>query len=104
MSKAITAEIIQPIKEKLENHPIYQAVSTLEDLKSFMEHHVYSVWDFMSMTRVVNSGVRTFRTTFHEKLGSAFATYSSNAARNASASKISCAGQIRSSGVFKVFF
>lgn len=51
MTKEITSEIIFSFKNQLENHPIYDAVSTIEDLQCFMEHHVYSVWDFMSLIK-----------------------------------------------------
>jgi len=51
MPKQITSDIIFSFKNQLENHPIYEAVSTIEDLQCFMEHHVYSVWDFMSLIK-----------------------------------------------------
>ena len=51
MPKQITSDIIFSFKNKVENHPIYEAVSTIEDLQCFMEHHVYSVWDFMSLIK-----------------------------------------------------
>jgi len=51
MSNQITSDIIISFKNQLENHPIYDAVSTIEDLQCFMEHHVYSVWDFMSLIK-----------------------------------------------------
>lgn len=57
MSTVITADIIQPIKNKLECHTIYEAVSSIEDLKCFMEHHIYSVWDFMSLVKYIQSAV-----------------------------------------------
>jgi len=55
MSKEITSEIIQSFKFKLENHPIYEAVATIEDLRCFMQHHIYSVWDFMSLIKYLQS-------------------------------------------------
>jgi len=51
MPKQITSDIIFSFKNKLEHHPIYEAVSTIEDLQCFMQHHVYSVWDFMSLIK-----------------------------------------------------
>lgn len=51
MPKEITSDIIFSFKNQLENHPIYEAVSTIEDLQCFMQHHVYSVWDFMSLIK-----------------------------------------------------
>lgn len=38
-------------KEKIINHPLYKHIKTIEDLKIFMEHHVYAVWDFMSLLK-----------------------------------------------------
>jgi hypothetical protein len=55
MAKEITSEIISSFKERLENHPIYEAVASIEDLQCFMEHHVYSVWDFMSLIKYLQS-------------------------------------------------
>lgn len=52
---AITSEIILSFKSRLENHPIYEAVASIEDLQCFMQHHVYSVWDFMSLIKYLQS-------------------------------------------------
>jgi len=57
MAKEITSDIIHNFKNQLENHPIYEAVSTIDDLKCFMEHHIYSVWDFMSLIKYLQSEV-----------------------------------------------
>lgn len=53
MPKTISSDIISSIKQQLENHAIYEAVESLEDLQCFMQHHVYSVWDFMSLVKYV---------------------------------------------------
>jgi len=50
----MTADIvaaIRPHRARLDIHPIYDAIATPEDLRVFMAHHVYSVWDFMSLTK-----------------------------------------------------
>ena len=57
MQNQITNELIASFKNELENHPIYEAVSTIEDLRCFMEHHIYSVWDFMSLIKYLQSVV-----------------------------------------------
>lgn len=57
MSKQITTEIIVSFKNQLEEHPVYEAVATIKDLQCFMEHHVYSVWDFMSLIKYLQSVV-----------------------------------------------
>jgi len=58
---SISSDIIQSFKQQLENHPVYAAVSTLEDLRIFMQHHVYSVWDFMSLIKYLQSTVAPCR-------------------------------------------
>jgi hypothetical protein len=57
MPGTITSDIIVSFKEQLENHPIYEAVSTIHELRCFMEHHVYSVWDFMSLIKYLQTEV-----------------------------------------------
>lgn len=55
MPAEITSEIIDSFKTQLETHPVYESVATIEDLQCFMEHHVYSVWDFMSLIKYLQS-------------------------------------------------
>ena len=57
MSQQITSEIIESFKNQLEDHPIYEAIATLDDLQRFMQHHVYSVWDFMSLVKYLQGVV-----------------------------------------------
>jgi hypothetical protein len=48
---------IESLRIKLEAHPIYAAVQTLDDLRVFMQHHAYSVWDFMSLIKYLQNEV-----------------------------------------------
>jgi len=42
---------IRHLRDTLNRHPVYQAVQNLDDLRVFMAHHVYAVWDFMSLLK-----------------------------------------------------
>lgn len=44
---------ISAIRQKCVNHPVYAAVQNLEQLQKFMEHHIYAVWDFMSLLKAL---------------------------------------------------
>jgi hypothetical protein len=55
MAREISSDIIDSFRDALDRHPVYGAVSSIEDLRCFMEHHVYSVWDFMSLIKYLQS-------------------------------------------------
>jgi hypothetical protein len=57
MAKEITSEVILEFRNRLDSHPVYAAVTSIKDLQCFMEHHVYSVWDFMSLIKYLQSVV-----------------------------------------------
>jgi hypothetical protein len=44
-------ELIAPLREKIVRHPVYRSISTVEDVRIFMEYHVFAVWDFMSLLK-----------------------------------------------------
>ena len=42
---------LEPLKDKLRNHTLYNNIKDVEDLKIFSSAHVYAVWDFMSLLK-----------------------------------------------------
>ena len=39
------AQNLEPLKNKLRNHSLYNSIESVEDLKIFTNAHVYAVWD-----------------------------------------------------------
>ncbi len=42
---------LKPIISELHSHRVYEKIKEVEDLQIFLEHHVYAVWDFMSLLK-----------------------------------------------------
>lgn len=40
-----------PYKTKLVENELYSQVNSIEDVRVFMQHHVFAVWDFMSLVK-----------------------------------------------------
>jgi hypothetical protein len=50
-------EHIEALREELNQHPIYGDLKHLQDLQIFMAHHIFSVWDFMSLVKYLQNSI-----------------------------------------------
>ncbi|WP_338872833.1 DUF3050 domain-containing protein [Spirosoma sp. SC4-14] len=44
---------LEPLRQQLTNHPLYASVQSTDDLRLFMQSHVWAVWDFMSLLKAL---------------------------------------------------
>jgi hypothetical protein len=46
---------IEPLRQEIINHPVYNQINSVDDLKIFMRFHIYAVWDFMSLLKTLQN-------------------------------------------------
>jgi Protein of unknown function (DUF3050) len=44
---------IEPARQKVIGHPLYHQLNTPDAVVTFMEHHAFAVWDFMSLLKTL---------------------------------------------------
>jgi hypothetical protein len=50
---SLLGESVDAQREQLIAHPLYNKINSLDDLRRFTEHHVFAVWDFMSLLKAL---------------------------------------------------
>lgn len=55
-------ENVKKLRKELALHPVYASVKNMDDLVTFMQHHIYSVWDFMSLVKYLQNEIAPAQT------------------------------------------
>jgi hypothetical protein len=58
-------ENVKKLRKELATHPVYAAVADMNDLTIFMQHHIYSVWDFMSLAKSLQKNLTCVETPWY---------------------------------------
>ncbi|MBD3672856.1 MAG: DUF3050 domain-containing protein [Planctomycetaceae bacterium] len=56
---------LEPYRHQLIDHSLYAAITDLASLRVFMEHHVFAVWDFMSLLKALQNRFTGLETPWH---------------------------------------
>ena len=44
-------DAIAPVRQQIVQHPLYHRMQQMDDIRVFMQYHVFAVWDFMSLLK-----------------------------------------------------
>ena len=53
---------ILPYQEELLHHSLYKKIKSVDDLQVFLQHHVFAVWDFMSLLKALQNKLTCTKT------------------------------------------
>eukprot|EP01035_Chromulina_nebulosa_P046120 gene46120-62475_t len=48
---------IEPLRQQVINHKVYSVIKDIEGLNIFMQYHIFAVWDFMSLLKVLQNNL-----------------------------------------------
>jgi hypothetical protein len=49
--------LIAPARQRLEHHPVYREIRDIHHLRTFLQSHVFAVWDFMSLLKSLQANL-----------------------------------------------
>lgn len=47
----------EPFRQQIIHHRVYSMINDIDDLKIFMQYHIYAVWDFMSLLKTLQNNL-----------------------------------------------
>ena len=47
----------ESLRDQIVNHKVYSIINDVDDLKIFMQYHVFAVWDFMSLLKALQNNL-----------------------------------------------
>ncbi len=53
---------IEPLRQQIIHHKVYEEINDMEELQIFMQFHVYAVWDFMSLLKALQQQLTCVKT------------------------------------------
>lgn len=57
MSLTFDLSSVADLRDELSRHSVYSSLRTLDDVRGFIEHHVFSVWDFMPLLKCLQHAI-----------------------------------------------
>jgi hypothetical protein len=54
-------EAVEPARRHVIDHPLYHSLDDLASVRTFMRHHVFAVWDFMSLLKSLQGSLTCVR-------------------------------------------
>jgi len=48
---------IEPLRQEIIHHKVYSMITGMEELRIFMQYHVFAVWDFMSLLKTLQNNL-----------------------------------------------
>ena len=88
-------ERLQPIRQQIIEHPLYPNLQQLQQLQLFTQHHVFAVWDFMSLLKSLQQQLTCVQTPWVPK-GTPSTRYLINEIVTGEESDVNAHGQLTS--------